>query len=58
MFGKEAAKTVRIQYSGSVKPSHAAEYFSTPDIDGTLIGGASLKPELVEIVKVAAECKE
>ncbi len=57
MFGKEAAEAVRIQYGGSVKPSNAAEYFSMPDIDGALVGGASLKPEFVEIVKVAAECK-
>jgi triosephosphate isomerase len=34
---------VRIQYGGSVKPSNAAELFALPDVDGGLIGGASLE---------------
>jgi triosephosphate isomerase len=37
------AETVRIQYGGSVKPSNAAELLAEPDIDGALVGGASLK---------------
>jgi triosephosphate isomerase len=41
-FG-EVGSAVRIQYGGSVKPSNAAELFAQPDIDGGLIGGASLK---------------
>lgn len=40
--GKEAAEAVRIQYGGSVKPANAAELMSQPDIDGALVGGASL----------------
>jgi triosephosphate isomerase len=36
---------VRIQYGGSVKPSNAAELLSQPNIDGALVGGASLKAE-------------
>ena len=41
-FGSEAADTVRIQYGGSVKPGNAAELMAQPDIDGALVGGASL----------------
>ena len=37
--------SVRILYGGSVKPDNAAELFARPDIDGGLIGGASLEPE-------------
>ena len=43
-FGLEGEK-LRILYGGSVKPSNAAELFTQPDIDGGLIGGASLKAE-------------
>ena len=41
----EAAVTVRVQYGGSVKPDNAAELMAQPDIDGALVGGASLVPE-------------
>lgn len=44
-FGAEAADSVRIQYGGSVKGSNAAELLGQPDIDGALVGGASLDPE-------------
>lgn len=43
MYGEEAAENVRIQYGGSVKPENIVEYMACPDIDGALIGGASLK---------------
>ncbi len=42
-YGKNVADSVRIQYGGSVKPDNAVELFAQPDIDGGLIGGASLK---------------
>ena len=45
-YNKEVADTVRIQYGGSVKPENAAELLSQPNIDGALVGGASLKVEL------------
>lgn len=45
MYGQEVGNSVRIQYGGSVKPGNAAELFAQPDIDGGLIGGASLKAE-------------
>ena len=43
--GAEAAAAVRIQYGGSVKPDNAAELMGQPDIDGALVGGASLDPD-------------
>lgn len=53
-LGGEIADTVRIQYGGSVKPSNAAELFGQPDIDGGLVGGASLEARsFVEIVEAA-----
>jgi triosephosphate isomerase len=44
-FGAEVADQVRLQYGGSVKPSNAAELLGQPDIDGALVGGASLDAE-------------
>ena len=50
-----AAEAVRIQYGGSVKPDNAAELLAMPDIDGALVGGASLEPtSFAEIVAAAA----
>jgi triosephosphate isomerase len=43
MYGKRVSSCVRIQYGGSVKADNARELFSMPDIDGGLVGGASLK---------------
>ena len=43
--GKEAAQAVRIQYGGSVKGANAQELMGMPDIDGALVGGASLLPD-------------
>ena len=45
MYGDEAADKVRVQYGGSVKPENIKEYMAMEDIDGALVGGASLKPE-------------
>lgn len=45
LYGDEAADSVRIQYGGSVKPTNAAELLNQPDIDGALVGGASLEAE-------------
>jgi triosephosphate isomerase len=45
LVGDEAAAAVRIQYGGSVKPSNAAELLSAPDVDGALVGGASLEAD-------------
>lgn len=43
--GPDAAKAVRIQYGGSVKPGNIAELMACPDVDGALVGGASLDPD-------------
>ena len=55
MFGDDCANRTRIIYGGSVKASNASELFGQPDIDGGLIGGASLKAsEFVSIARSAA----
>jgi triosephosphate isomerase len=52
MFGENVASNVIIQYGGSVKPENAKVYLSSPDIDGVLVGGASLKVEsFIDLVK-------
>ena len=52
MYGDEAADSVRVQYGGSVKPENIVEYMACPDIDGALIGGASLKADsFLEIIE-------
>jgi len=43
LYDRDTAETVRIQYGGSVKPDNAKELLTQPDIDGALVGGASLK---------------
>jgi len=54
LFGADGADAIRILYGGSVTASNAAEFFAYPDIDGALVGGASLKPdEFVAITKAA-----
>ncbi len=53
-YGAETSQMVRIQYGGSVKPSNAAELMRQPDIDGALVGGASLEAsDFIAIVKAA-----
>lgn len=54
MFGEDTAQKVRIQYGGSANEKNIAEYMAQPDIDGALVGGASLKASFVELVKNAA----
>ncbi len=55
LYGDAAAQGLRIQYGGSVKPSNAVELFAMPNIDGGLIGGASLNAaDFVAIVKAAS----
>ena len=58
MYGDTTAEKVRIQYGGSVKPENMLEYMSQPDIDGALVGGASLKVEsFTQLVALAAQAK-
>jgi triosephosphate isomerase len=52
MFDETVARRVRIQYGGSVKPSNARELMSQPDVDGALVGGASLEARsFADIIK-------
>lgn len=54
LFGSETAQAIRVLYGGSVTASNAAEFFGQPDIDGALVGGASLKiDEFAAIAKAA-----
>jgi triosephosphate isomerase len=50
LYGNDVKDAIRIQYGGSVTAANAAELFSMPDIDGGLVGGASLKPDFEKIV--------
>lgn len=55
LFGLETAQAIRVLYGGSVTSSNAAEFFGQPDIDGALVGGASLKvDEFAAITRAAA----
>lgn len=55
LFDDAAAESIRVLYGGSVTAANASEFFSQPEIDGALVGGASLKPdEFVAITKAAA----
>jgi len=59
MYNDDIADTVRIQYGGSVKPDNITELMREPDVDGALVGGASLQIEtFTEIVRKAAEVKK
>ncbi len=53
LFGAETAQAIRVLYGGSVTGANAAEFFAQPNVDGALVGGASLKPEFVDIVRAA-----
>ena len=51
MFGEDAAQKVRVQYGGSVNPENIKDLMAMDNIDGALVGGASLKPTFSEIAK-------
>jgi triosephosphate isomerase len=54
LFGEQAAQAIRVLYGGSVTASNASEFFGQSEIDGALVGGASLKAdEFVAITKAA-----
>ena len=54
LFGESVAQGIRIQYGGSVKPDNAVEFFAQSDIDGALVGGASLKADSFVAIAEAA----
>ena len=52
LYDENVSQTIRIQYGGSVKPDNSAELMSQPDIDGALVGGASLKADsFIDLIK-------
>ncbi len=58
LYGEAVADGLRIQYGGSVKPDNMVAYMSAPDIDGALVGGASLKvDDFTKLVELAAQAK-
>ena len=58
LYGETVAEATRIQYGGSVKPGNMAEFMAQPNIDGALVGGASLDvDDFAALVEIAAEVK-
>lgn len=58
LYGSQAAQAMRIQYGGSVKPANMVEYMSQPDIDGALVGGASLELDsFKDLVRLTLQAK-
>lgn len=58
LYGTETAEQVRIQYGGSVKPENMADFMAEPEIDGALVGGASLDvAQFTALVAIAASAK-
>lgn len=55
IYGESTAQAIRILYGGSVTSANIGEFMTHPDIDGGLIGGASIKNDFVEIVRTTAE---
>jgi triosephosphate isomerase len=55
LFGADVAAQIRVQYGGSVKPANAADLLAQPDIDGALVGGASLKADSFAAIVEAAK---
>ncbi len=55
MYGSEAASALRILYGGSVTSANISEFVAHPEIDGALVGGASIKPDFVDIVRNTIE---
>ena len=54
LYGEDAAKALTVQYGGSMNPKNAEELLSKPDVDGGLIGGASLKADQFSVIVDAA----
>jgi len=57
LFDGQVADAVRVQYGGSVNVDNISDFMAMPEIDGALVGGASLKPDFVELVRRAAAAK-
>jgi triosephosphate isomerase len=58
LYGDDVAEQIRIQYGGSVKPENMLDYMGQPDIDGALVGGASLEVDkFIALIKLAGQAK-
>jgi len=58
LYDDQVAQTIRVQYGGSVKPANIASFMEQPNVDGALVGGASLKADtFAEIIRIAAEVR-
>ncbi len=57
VYGAGIADGMRVLYGGSVTATNIAEFAASPQIDGALVGGASLKPDFINIVKAIAAAK-
>jgi triosephosphate isomerase len=58
LLGQATAQAVRIQYGGSTKPANIAQFMEQPEIDGALVGGASLQAEsFVDMVRITAQLR-
>lgn len=53
-WGEQVAQQVRVQYGGSVKVDNIQSFMTMPEVDGALVGGASLKPDFVDLVRLGA----
>jgi triosephosphate isomerase len=53
MFGEDTAQAIRVQYGGSVNKDNISSFMVMAEIDGALVGGASLKTDFVDLVKGA-----
>ena len=58
MYGAVDASVIRMQYGGSVTTANAATFAAIPDIDGSLVGGASLRPDFAEIARQTLRAKK
>lgn len=58
VFGEAAAQRIRLLYGGSVDAENIRGFMSMPEVDGALVGGASLKPEFVDLVRHAADVRK
>ena len=55
IYGVSISEQIRILYGGSVNEANSKELFKMPNIDGALVGGASLKPTFIEVINAAKE---
>jgi triosephosphate isomerase len=57
LYGEDTAQAVRVQYGGSVTVENIAEFMAMPEVDGALVGGASLKADFVDLARAVASSR-